>query len=100
MDFLQLMNSYIKSELLIITPVLYIIAKMMDNSHMDSKKIPWYLLLISIILSTLYTFANVDVSTRSLFMMAVFTSFVQGVLLAGTTVFGGILASLMKNKKK
>ncbi|WP_455789372.1 phage holin family protein [Amedibacillus sp. YH-ame10] len=94
------MNSYIKSELLIITPVLYIIAKMMDNSHMDSKKIPWYLLLISIILSTLYTFANVDVSTRSLFMMAVFTSFVQGVLLAGTTVFGGILASLMKNKKK
>ncbi|MEG0274881.1 MAG: hypothetical protein RR690_07100, partial [Longicatena sp.] len=71
-----------------------------DNSHMDSKKIPWYLLLISIILSTLYTFANVDVSTRSLFMMAVFTSFVQGVLLAGTTVFGGILASLMKNKKK
>lgn len=99
MDWLELMNSYVKSELLILTPVLYIIARMMDTSQIDNRKIPWYLLLISIILSTLYTFANVDISTIPLCMMALFTSLVQGVLIAGTTIFGGILAGLMKKKK-
>lgn len=99
MDFVSMMNEYIRTELLIVTPVLYIIARMLENSKINNDRIPWVLLVISLILAGLYTFANTDVSTFPGFLMALFSTLVQGVLLSGTAVFGGILGKLVANKK-
>lgn len=99
MDFVAMMNEYIRSELLIVTPVLYIIARMLENSKVSNERIPWLLLVIAVILAGLYTFATTDISTYSRFLMALFSTAVQGVLLSGTAVFGGILGKLVANKK-
>lgn len=97
-DIVSLVNEYIRSELLIVTPVLYIIARIMENSHMNRERIPWLLLLISVVLAALYTFAASDVSSLAHILMAIFSSIVQGVLLSGTAIFGGILGSLTKKQ--
>ena len=99
LDF-AMYQEYVKPELLIVTPILYILAKMMDNSHLDNRKIPWYLLIVSIILSSLYVFSTSDTSSFSKVLSALFTTVIQGVLLSGTTIYGGILGKLMMNKKK
>lgn len=99
MDFTSLINEYIKSELLIVTPVLYVIARMLENSSVNRESIPWVLLAISITLAGLYTFATVDIRGVPSILMGLFSSLVQGVLLSGTAVFGGILGKLVMKKK-
>lgn len=99
MDILELFNQYIRSELLIITPVLYVIAKAVSNSKTDDKQIPWILMGVSVVLAGLYIFATSDISTISQFSMALFSTLVQGILLSGAAVFGGILGNLMMPKK-
>lgn len=100
MDIIAMMQDYIKPELLIITPVLYVIAKIIDGSHLKNDIIPWVLLLISIVLAGLYTFATTDITTIPKLIMAIFVSLVQGVLLSGTAIFGGIIGNLMKKRKE
>ena len=100
MDIIALLNEYIKSELLVLTPVLYVLAKMLENSHLDNERIPWIVLAAAVFLAGLYTFAKTDISTLAGFLMALFSTIVQGVLLSGTAIFGGILGKLIvKNKK-
>lgn len=99
MEYVSLYQEYVKPELLVVTPALYILAKMMDNSHLDNRKIPWYLLLVSILLSCLYIFSTSDISSPPKVMNAIFTTVIQGVLLSGATIYGGILGKLLSNKK-
>lgn len=99
MQLISMFDQYIKPELLIITPVLYVIARMLHQSHIKQEQLPWILLLISIVMAGLYTFATTDVSSMMKLFMALFTTIVQGVLLSGTAVFGGILGKLMSEKK-
>lgn len=99
-DMTALINEYIRSELLIIVPVLYIIAKNLDSSSISKRWIPIILMLISVVLAGIYTFSTVDISTVRNVLMALFSTFVQGVLLSGTTVFSGLLANSMKKTNK
>lgn len=99
MDIIAMLNEYIRSELLIITPVLYVIAKAVSLSSIEDKWIPWILMGVSIALSGLYTFSVTDVSTLSNLLMAIFSTIVQGILLSGTAIFGGILGQLLKEKR-
>ena len=99
MQLISMFDQYITPELLIITPVLYVIARMLHQSHIKQEQLPWILLLISIVMAGLYTFATTDVSSMMKLLMALFTTIVQGVLLSGTAVFGGILGKLMSEKK-
>lgn len=94
MDFLAIVNEYVRSELIVVTPVLYIFARMMENSRIRQEVIPWYLLLIAFVLAGLYTFSMTDISSVSKVLMALFSTIVQSVLLSGTAVFGGILGTL------
>lgn len=94
---ITLMNEYIRSELLVLTPVLYIIARVLKDNQVSNRRLPVYLMLISICLAGIYTFAVTDVSSFPKVLMAIFSTLVQGILLSGTAIFGGIL---IKNAQK
>lgn len=96
MDIISMMNEYLKTELLIITPVLYLIARYLKSSHVKTVYIPWILLGISVILSGLYIFASNPFNNATEVLMAIFTTIVQGILLSGTAVYGGILGQVTK----
>lgn len=80
-------NEYIKPELLILVPVLYLIGVAIKKSAIKDNLIPWILGGISIALSALWVFANSETGTSSDVMTAVFTAITQGVLIAGASVY-------------
>lgn len=98
-NFASIMNEYIKSELLVLVPVLYIIAKYLDSSKVKKQSIPLILLAISVVLAGIYTFATVDTSNIHKVLMAIFSTIVQGVLLSGSAIFSGILVLTMNKNK-
>ena len=75
---------YIKPELLILVPVLVIIGKLIKGTIIDSKHIPLILGVISVILSCAYLF----IESGENIAQSLLTGFIQGVLLAGTAVYG------------
>lgn len=100
MDIIATLNEYIRSELLIITPVLYVIAKAITmSSSIEDKYIPWILIVVSVVLAGLYTFSVTDTSSFHQILMAAFSTIVQGILLSGTAVFGGILGKMIQERK-
>lgn len=98
-EFVSLLNQYVRSELLAVVPVLYILAKILSSSKVPNQKIPVILLIVSITLAGIYTFAVMPVNSLKTILMAIFSSLIQGILLSGSAVFSGILGELMKAKK-
>lgn len=80
MDNIQ---EYIKPELLILVPVIYIIGMTIKNTELiKDKYIPLILGLTGILLSTLYVLA-----TEGLSLMGAFTAITQGILVTGVAVY-------------
>lgn len=76
-------QSYIKPELLILIPVLYIAGMIIKNTDaIKSKYIPAILGAVGIGLASLYVLAVEGISGTSLF-----TAITQGVLVAGAAVY-------------
>lgn len=80
-------QDYIKSELLILIPVLYFIGIVLKKSSIPDKFIPVALGVISILLSLIWTLATTDITCFRDIALALFTSITQGILLAGTSVY-------------
>nr|DAJ98099.1 MAG TPA: holin [Caudoviricetes sp.] len=80
-------QDYVKPELLILIPVMYLVGLAIKKSEVKDKFIPWILGAISIVLSAIYTLATSDLSTTANILMAVFTAITQGVLVAGASVY-------------
>lgn len=80
-------QDYIKPELLVLIPVMYLVGLAIKKSEVKDKFIPWMLGVISIVLSAIYTLATSDLSTAENIFMAVFTAITQGVLIAGASVY-------------
>ena len=83
MDF----QEYIKSELLILVPVLYIIGLGLKKSKLKDKWIPLVLGIISIALSAIWVAATSQFESIRDIAAAFFTSVTQGVLAAGASVY-------------
>lgn len=80
MDKLQ---DYIKPELLVLIPVLYILGLMMKKTEkINDKYIPVMLGIIGIVLSAIYVAA-----VSGICLMSVFTAVTQGILVAGAAVY-------------
>ncbi len=78
---------YIKPELLILVPVLYLIGMFLKSSKkIDDCNIPLYLGLAGILLSAVFLAATLD-NNHSDLIQAVFASVTQGILLAGMAVY-------------
>lgn len=89
------MTDYISAELLVLIPVLVVIGTIFSDSNViKNKYIPMLLGLSGIVLSVIYT-----LSVYGLSLNTIFTGIVQGILCAGTAVYGNqIYKQLGKNE--
>ena len=74
---------YIKPELLILVPVLYIVGAMIkDSQSVSNRYIPAILGGVGIVLSLLYVMGSSGISATG-----IFTAITQGILIAGAAVY-------------
>ena len=86
-EMYEMLEGFIKPELLILIPVLYLFGMALKKSQMADRYIPLILGAISIALSFLYIGATTSISgTQEVFMM-IFTASTQGILCAGASVY-------------
>ena len=88
MDFTE----YLKPELLVLVPVLYLIGVAVKKSKINDKFIPWILGGVSIFLCGIWVFANCPIQTAEEIAMAFFLAITQGILIAGASVYVNQLA--------
>lgn len=88
MEITEIIQNYIKPELLVVAIVLYFIGMGIKNTEKISDKyIPLILGVIGIIISAIYVVATSDFNGYQTILMAIFTSIVQGILVAGASVY-------------
>lgn len=80
-------QDYIKTELLMLIPVLYFIGMGIKKSKMPDKWIPITLGITSVTLSAIWVVATSDISGIKETLSAIFTIFTQGILIAGASVY-------------
>lgn len=91
-------KDYIKTELLILIPVLYIIGIGLKKSKVPNKRIPVIIGIIGIVLSAVWVTATSDIFGIKDAAYAVFTSVTQGILAAGASVYANQL--IVQTKKE
>lgn len=80
--------NYIKPELIVVALVLYFIGIAIKKAQsIKDNYIPYILGGISVILCGIWVLANSPLNTTQEVLMAIFTSIVQGVLLAGLSTY-------------
>ncbi len=83
----QIMN-YVKPELLILAVVLYFIGIALKNTEKFSDKyIPLILGAAGIFFASVWVVGTESLSNRQEIAMAVFTAIVQGILVAGLSIY-------------
>ena len=80
-------QDYIKTELLILIPVLYFIGIGLKKSKLPDKWIPIVLGVSAIVLSAVWVVATADISDLQEAASAIFTAVTQGFLVAGASVY-------------
>lgn len=84
---MDIMN-YVKPELIVVAIVLYIVGVALKKAEMiKDNAIPFILGAIGVVLSAIWVLANSPLGTAQEVLMAVFTSIVQGVLVAGLSTY-------------
>ena len=92
-------QEYIKTELLVLIPVLYFIGMVLKKSNLPDRWIPIILGIVSIILSLVWVFASSEYYTLGAVAGALFTAVTQGVLVAGASVYANqIYVQARKNE--
>ena len=83
----ELLKEFIKPELLILVPVMWVIGYGIKRSGISNTYIPLILGGISVVLSVLYVFAVAEVYDWRSIMAGAFTAITQGILTAGASVY-------------
>ena len=83
----EILKEFVKPELLILIPVLYLIGVGLKNSKFKDNFIPVILGVVGILLSTIYVFATSEISGSKDILMGIFISLTQGILVAGCSVY-------------
>ena len=92
------LESFIRPELLILIPVLYVVGIGLKKSKLSDSLIPLTLGAISIVLSGEWVIATSDISGLKDIALALFVSATQGILCAGASVYFNQL--YVQSKKK
>lgn len=93
----ELLKEFVKPELLVLIPVLYLIGIAIKRSQITDKWIPWILGVVSVVLCGLYIASTTQITGWQSGIMAIFTSITQGILIAGCSVY---VNQLVKQSKK
>ncbi len=83
----ELLKEFVKPEMLVLIPVLYLIGIAIKRSQITDKLIPWILGAISVVLCGLYIAATTQITGWQSGIMAIFTAITQGILIAGCSVY-------------
>lgn len=98
MDITQIIQNYVKPELLVVALVLYFIGMGIKKTEkINDKYIPVILGFLGIIISAIYVVATSLFNGYQSILMAIFTSIVQGILVAGLSVYAN---QIIKQAKK
>ena len=98
MDITQIIQNYVKPELLVLAIVLYFVGMGIKNTEKISDKyIPVILSALGILISAIYVVATSAFNGYQSILMAIFTSIVQGILVAGLSVYAN---QIIKQAKK
>lgn len=98
MNIEQIVESYVKPELLVIAVVLYFIGMGIKNTEkIADKYIPIILGILGVVIAGIYVLATSTFSGYQSILMAIFTSLIQGILVAGTSVYAN---QLIKQSQK
>jgi len=81
------LEEFIKPELLILIPVLYVVGMGIKKSKISDTHIPLLLGGLSIVLSAAWVIATSNISTVKDVAYALFVSVTQGILSAGASVY-------------
>lgn len=92
------LKEFIKPDLLILIPVLYVVGIGLKKSKLSDTIIPFVLGVIAVILSTAWVVATSDISTLRDVAYAMFVSVTQGILSASASVYVNQL--YVQSKKK
>ena len=84
-------QDYIKTELLILVPVLYFLGIGLKKSKLPDKWIPIVLGVSAVVLSAIWVIATADISGVQEVASAIFTAVTQGILVAGASVYANQL---------
>lgn len=95
----EILKEFVKPELLILIPVLYLIGAGLKNSKLKDNFIPIALGIFGIILSTIYVFATSEISGSKDVLMGIFISLTQGILVAGCSVYFNQIYKQLKEEK-
>lgn len=94
---MELYKEFIKPEILILIPVLYLIGMMIKGTTLiKDKYIPLVLGIVGIVLVTVYTLATEGAEN---IYMAIFTAVTQGILCAGASVYANQLTKQLKKQE-
>ncbi len=91
-------DEFIKPELFVLIPVLYLIGMGLKKSKISDTRIPLLLGVISIILSAVWVISTSEIAGAKDIAYAVFVSVTQGILSAGASVY--INQLYVQSKKK
>lgn len=84
-------QEFIKPELLVLVPVLYVIGLGLKKSKLKDKWIPFILGIIGMVLSTLWVLSVDPIHNIQTAAAALFTAVTQGILAAGASVYANQL---------
>ena len=80
--------SYVKPELVVVSIALYFLGMWMKNSkRIKDNDIPIFLGIVGIIICGMYVTATCDLDSMKNVFMALFTSIVQGIMVAGLSTY-------------
>lgn len=83
----QVLN-YVKPELVVVIIVLYALGMFFKKAQwVKDKNIPMLLGVIGIVICWIWVMANCPLGTMQEIAMAIFTAIVQGILVAGASVY-------------
>lgn len=89
-------QNYVKAELLILIPVLYLIGAAIKKSKIKDSYIPFILGAVGIVLAGVYLFATEPIKGAQAVATALFTAITQGILVAGASVYANQLIKQAK----
>lgn len=100
MEIEQILQNYIKPELLVVAIVLYFIGMGLKNAEkIADKYIPIILGVLGVIIAGIYVLATSDFNGYQSILMAIFTSLVQGILVAGASVYVNQVIKQLQKKE-
>lgn len=83
----ELLKEFVKPELMILIPVLYLCGVGIKKSQIEDRFIPILLGAISVSLSFLFVVSTSDINGWQEVLMVTFSSITQGILCAGASVY-------------